>query len=98
MFQSKEEMETSHLSAKVFVSEVDNAPNRMTVDVMELCEIKVKLDIPYHSLPKHKSSFGKKYRRITYDIEMSFCGGSLKFEVIVNGVRQPAQNVEVAFA
>ncbi|ORY02350.1 hypothetical protein BCR34DRAFT_627561 [Clohesyomyces aquaticus] len=95
--QSSQEIQNNQVTAKIFISEVEGAPNRKTRDVTELCEIKVKLDTPYHLLPRHTNNVGKECRRISYDIEVICSGGLLKFAAIMNGVRQPAQNVEASF-
>jgi len=91
------EIEGGEFKVMIYVSEEDNAPNWKTNDVSAVCSIKIKLTTRFEDLPIHFNNAGEPCRRVAYDIEMTCSGTLLKFAAIVNGVRQPDQNVEASF-
>jgi hypothetical protein len=59
--------------------------------------ISFTVDTPFKSLKEYTNSWGEKYRKLSYEVEMVPSGASLDFVVYVNGKRQGAQNVAVSF-
>jgi len=82
----------------VWISEATSPENRKTTDVVKLCDIKVRIDTPFDLLPSHSNRAGKSYRKVAFDIEMTCSGAELKFAAIIDGYRQPTQNVEALFS
>jgi len=91
------EIQNNEFCSAIYASETDSAPNRKTNDVSKLCDIRIRLDTPFEMLPIYINNFGQQYRKVEYDIEMTCSGALLKFSAIINGIRQPEQNVEASF-
>jgi hypothetical protein len=97
IWKSAYEIRSGEFGVKIYSSEDNNAPNRITHSVSATCDIKIRLTTPFDQLPVYINKLGEQCRRVDYDIEMTCSGALLKFAAIVNGIRQPAKNVEASF-
>lgn len=86
------------LSISLMQCEDDNPPVRETPSVKTLYDIKWIIEKPWSELETFKSATtGKQVRRLRYVLQMSPSGASLDFVILVDGVRQGAENAQVKF-
>lgn len=91
-------MDGQPFSLTLFHSEADRAPSRREGDVAELCKIQCQLDVKFADLTPYINGAGEEYRKLNFDVEMTYSGALLKFVVYVDGRRQGEQDVEVSFS
>jgi hypothetical protein len=86
------------ISMDIYQCEAEPAPTRMLEDVRKLCSITCNLRVDFSTLQKFPSQNGHMYYVLQFEVEMVSGGGnSVEFSILVDGVRQGKQNVQVDF-
>jgi len=97
LYQHAAEIPQNQFAVSILYSETKGATNRKEAEVARMCEIRIRLETSFDSLPIFFNTQGIEYRKISYDVEMTSQGGLLKFSAYINGRRQGEQNVQVKY-
>ncbi|KAF2814349.1 uncharacterized protein BDZ99DRAFT_437244 [Mytilinidion resinicola] len=97
LYRYASEMPQNQLPVSILYSETRSATNRKETEVSCLCEIRIRLETPFDTLPLFFNKQGIEYRKMIYEVEMTSQDGLLKFSAYINGRRQGEQNVEVKY-
>ncbi|KAK1976354.1 hypothetical protein LZ30DRAFT_603637 [Colletotrichum cereale] len=85
------------ISNTLYITSAWPQPSEMDNTVKKLCEITWNRRVDFEALPRHVSSLGKVFHKLSFDIEMVCAGASIDFSIIHDGKRVGAKNVSVVF-
>ena len=71
------------------------APSKLTDGVQPLIKLTVRVDCPFEDLPEWENKDGDKFRRLSYDVEMTPTGMTMHWKCYINGKVQGEQNVKI---
>lgn len=87
--------EMREFSVGIYRNNDEIGPSRMTADVKSLIKMTVRVNMPFEDLREWKNKNGEKFRKLSYDIEMTSTGVSMQWKCYVNGKVQGEQNVKI---
>ncbi|KAI9149948.1 Heat shock 70 kDa protein 12B [Paramyrothecium foliicola] len=70
-------------------------PTRKTASVKQLCFIESTRDVAFKSLPDYVNDQGERFKKLSYEIEMTPSGATLDFQIYIDGRKQQSKDTNI---